>query len=167
MTTADHTPTEPPFSDRLLLLRQEQGFVILPNLPFTTIRQLLQNSTKYTLHLTKHHIDTSYVDPPRTFDNLPFHPMLSQSGHCLRKMRTDIRPDHSSKSELDGRPTLPTGIAWQSTSRRRRISPLPPTARSFTLANTGEFSWATTGPTMNSLPTDHDESHAPPRPAGH
>ena len=93
MTAADHTPTEPPFSDRLLLLRQEQGFVILPNLPFTTLRQLLQHSTQHPLHLTEHHTDASYADPPRTFENVPFHPMLSpewtlppndEDGHTTR-----------------------------------------------------------------------------------
>ena len=93
MTAVDHTPTEPPFSDRLLLLRQEQGFVILPNLPFTTLRQLLQQSDQHPLHLTEHHIDTSFVDPPRTLDSVPFHPMLSpewtlpkndEDGHATR-----------------------------------------------------------------------------------
>ena len=37
--------------------------------------------------------------------------MLSQSGHCLRKMRKDIPPEHSSKSALDGQPKLPIEIA--------------------------------------------------------
>ena len=51
ITAAHHNPTEPTFSDRIILIRQERGFVILPNLPFPKLRNLLQHSAKYPLQL--------------------------------------------------------------------------------------------------------------------
>ena len=96
-------------------------------------------------------------EPSKTYRSTPCFP---QSGHCLRTMRTDIPPEHSSKSALDGQPKLPIEIAWHSTSRRRRTSPLLSAARRFTLANTDAFSSATMSPIRNSLPTDHAGSHA-------
>ena len=99
MAGADHTPTEPPFSDRLVLLRQEKGFVIFPNLPFITLRQLLQHSAKHPLHLKEHHIDNSHTDPRRTFDSVPFHPVLSPEWNLLK----NDEDGHATRAQLEKR----------------------------------------------------------------